>query len=98
MGSYDGPVVVTLDDGTRFEAEASLHDLGWDDDRVASVAWLGTLTTEAVDLADRVGDLLALGLVGGGTPAQAVIGRIRLQHNGYQAIDLLGVGPAPFGP
>ena len=96
MGSYDGPAMVTLPDGTQFESEVSLHDLAWDDDRVASVAWLGTLMTgTGQELASRAGETVGLWL-GSGEKARAVVGAVTVLEQGGEAVELLGVGVSPF--
>jgi len=96
MGSYDGPVLVDLPDGTKVEAEASLYDLGWDDDRVANVAWLGTLVTSSAEhLADHLGQTVRLRFGPGGV-AEAVIGEVYPEEPAGDGATLLGVGPSPF--
>ncbi len=95
MGSYDGPVLVALADGTPFEAEVSLHDLAWDDDRVESVQWLGTMVVTPPDtVRDHVGQSVQLRL-GSGGHAEALISDVSPVDQG-EAVDLLGVGRSPF--
>jgi hypothetical protein len=95
MASYDGPAVVALADSAGFEAEVSLHDLPWDDDRVGSVRWLGTMVVTPPDsVRDSVGAAVALHL-GSGARAEAVISAVSAAED-VEAVELVGIGGSPF--